>query len=515
MQTWLRNYSLPILSGILVGTSYIPFPPWATLFALVPLWYWWLKQTSWKKIWWGGWCTQFVLSLIGFNWVAHTVHEFGHLPWPLAALVLVLFCGFANLQVPLAGLVWWFACQKLKLDRFVSVWLLVSCAILTELAYPMIFDWHMGYMYLAAHLPAAQLAEWIGFRGLSSLTYLINGIVLAYVLQPKFRKPAAAAIVILLIGMNGLGILLHKRLSPPDASAKVLLVQANIGNLEKQEAEKGDLFRQSILDTYLNLTEAGLKARHPDLVVWPETAFPHFLNEPYFDSTGYARQLAEFVKTRQINLVTGGYGYNPQTQQITNSMYFIGQDGLMKDQSYSKTVLLAFGEYMPGASWFPLLQQINSEIGNFARGEGPAVRRMDGLALGPLICYEGLFDDFARSLAVQGSQILINITNDSWYGKWQQPYQHMYMTLARAIESRRPIIRDTNTGISTIARADGTILAQSPLHEPWQSLYDVPYYSRPAPTFFMGAGYYFSWALMLALAALSIWRGRSASIKKS
>lgn len=510
MQGRIRNYSLPILSGILIGTSYIPFPPWATLFALVPLWHWWLKQTSLKRIWWGGWCTQFVLSLIGFNWVAHTVHEFGHLPWPVAVLVLVIFCAFANLQVPLAGLLWCWLCHQLKINRVGALWLLVAFGIFTEIAYPMIFDWHMGYMYLAAGLPAAQVAELIGFRGLSAMTYLFNGLILAVVLQPKWRAPSTALLVVLFLGLNGLGHYLKTRLPSPDAKASIELVQANIGNLEKQEAEKGAYFRQSIIDTYLKLTESGLKTSRPDFVVWPETAFPHFLNEPYFTSTAYARQLTEFVQSHQIRLVTGGYGYNAETEQITNSMFFIGADGLMTDESYSKTVLLAFGEYMPGAKWFPVLQQINSEIGNFARGRGPEVRRLDSFKLGPLICYEGLFDDFARSLANKGAQILINITNDSWYGKWQQPFQHMYMTLARAIESRRPIIRDTNTGISTVALADGTILNQSPLHQPWQSLYDVPYYISPPKTFFMGLGYYFSWALIVVLAVIGIWRGRRA-----
>src|SRR6185437_13880186 len=87
-QNFLMKRALPsILSGILIGTSYIPFPPWAIFFCFVPLWITWFDEKSWWEIFWTGWATQFVLALIGFNWIAYTVHEFGHLPW-LAALAV-------------------------------------------------------------------------------------------------------------------------------------------------------------------------------------------------------------------------------------------------------------------------------------------------------------------------------------------------------------------------------------------------------------------------------------------
>ena len=85
-------YLLPVFSGILVGTSYVPFPPWALFFCLVPLWLFWLGEVSWKRILLGGWVAQFVFTLTGFHWVAHTAREFGHLPWIAAALALLLFC---------------------------------------------------------------------------------------------------------------------------------------------------------------------------------------------------------------------------------------------------------------------------------------------------------------------------------------------------------------------------------------------------------------------------------------
>ena len=104
--------------------------------------------------------------------------------------------------------------------------------------------------------------------------------------------------------------------------------------------------------------------------------------------------------------------------------------------------------------------------------------------MGAQICYESLFPEFSRSLANLGAQFIVNVTNDSWYGSWQEPYQHMYMTLARGIEFRRPVLRVTNTGISTVSLASGEILERSPIHQPWTGIYEVPYLTKPTETFY-------------------------------
>ena len=104
--------------------------------------------------------------------------------------------------------------------------------------------------------------------------------------------------------------------------------------------------------------------------------------------------------------------------------------------------------------------------------------------MGAQICYESLFPEFSRSLANLGAQFIVNVTNDSWYGSWQEPYQHMYMTLARGIEFRRPVLRVTNTGISTVSLASGEILERSPIHQPWSGIYEVPYLTKPTETFY-------------------------------
>ncbi|MBE0602134.1 MAG: apolipoprotein N-acyltransferase, partial [Deltaproteobacteria bacterium] len=95
---------MPLLSGLLIATSYIPFPPWAAPFCFVPLWLFWLREPSTRKILWGGWLAQFVLCGIAFHWIPRTIHDFGGLPWAAGAGALALFAAFGHLFLVLSGL---------------------------------------------------------------------------------------------------------------------------------------------------------------------------------------------------------------------------------------------------------------------------------------------------------------------------------------------------------------------------------------------------------------------------
>ena len=179
MRSRLSSYRLPLLSGLFLGTSNIPFPPWALLFCFVPLWLFWLREGSVRKILWGGWLAQFLFCLIGFHWVAHTAHEFGHMPWPAALLVLLLFCAFGHLFFVLAGLAFALLRDRLGLSRTAQLGLLPCVTALCWRTVPMIFPWNLGYPWLGARLPAFQLAEFVGFEGLGVLTLFLNLALLA------------------------------------------------------------------------------------------------------------------------------------------------------------------------------------------------------------------------------------------------------------------------------------------------------------------------------------------------
>jgi apolipoprotein N-acyltransferase len=501
----MKHATLAILTGLLFGTSYIPFPPWAILFCLVPLWSCWLREKSLSSIFWTGWIAQFVFNLVGFNWVAYTIHEFGHFPWPAAVLVLFAFCGIANLFIPLVGVLWRLFCEKLQLQDDSRIWALVLFTAVGERTFPMIFKWNFGYPWLWGGFPAVQLTDIFGFAGLSTLTLVLNGLMLQAWWRRHQRQrwwPFALASLGLFATLNLWGHFHGQGQGGGDRQLRFLLVQGNIGNDEKLMAEQGPAFRDTVINRFGNLTLEGLHSEGPaDFAVWPETAFPELIETPTL-SFGYPLKLKNLILASHTKLITGGYSRLRKTGQITNSFFVLGDNGEWLAPPYHKTILLAFGEYLPGGEWFPSLYKWLPEVGNLGRGPGPTVLDAGGVKIGAQICYEGLFDWFARDLANAGAQVLVNITNDSWYDKWEEPNQHAYMTLAHAIEVRRPLVRSTNTGISTVALASGEIMTLSPVHQEWFHRFEVPYSSEPQITIFMRWGY---WLAPLLIALGLIW----------
>lgn len=507
-----RLIFLSLLSGVLIGTSYIPFPPWAIFFGFVPLIFVWRSATSYRQVFFSGWVCQATLTLIGFNWVAHTIHEFGKMPQPVAFVGLFLFASFANLYVPLSGAFWFFLKRRLRLAPQWDVPLILPLLALGESIYPMIFDWNFGYTWLWQKWPAAQVSEWIGFHGLSHFSIMSN-LVFFYLardwfvnrnlrLSPPHRYLLAAWLSVFL-AMNGIGAWLKHRLPAPDQSVRVLITQANIGNAEKHLAKYQYRFMSKILERYLVLTQTKLSDTQKfykdtnkkiDFALWPETAYQDSLvAKP--PKKSLQLNLEREIARMNLPVITGGYGLR-NFNQPTNSLFFFNSMGQVLDKQYDKTMLLAFGEYLPGAVWFPQLKELLPLVGDFARGFGPKVIEFEGRKIGPQICYEGLFSWFTRDLANQGADLIVNVTNDSWYGSWQEPYQHLFMTLARALEIRRPLVRSTNTGISTAILANGEILEMSPLHREWAGVLELQYVSKAPQTFFMGFGYWLSFVLL-------------------
>src|SRR5689334_11971644 len=138
VKSTMQNILLAILCGVLVGTSYIPFYPWALAFAFVALWIAWLNDPRPKKVFFHGWLAQFVYTIIGFHWIAGTAMEFGSLHWSLAYLAVLLFASFANLHLALAGLVWSYVNQRRNLTEFASLLFICIGFFIGEILWPTI-----------------------------------------------------------------------------------------------------------------------------------------------------------------------------------------------------------------------------------------------------------------------------------------------------------------------------------------------------------------------------------------
>ena len=322
----------------------------------------------------------------------------------------------------------------------------------------------------------AQWAEWVGFRGLSLLTWFANGSFAWLWLRSEARREASflgragglavPLAILLLIDLGGY----LTRPKQDGALRRVLIVQANIGNPEKLNARSFHEVRGPILERHLKLTREGFnraaeKSESPDFVVWPETAIPARF-DPQFLYEHYQQTTLAVANEISRPIVFGAYSQNIGERSEYNAVFHANRQGHVLE-NYRKTKLLAFGETFPGADLFPVLRDWIPTISEFGRGTGPNVMNVEGIKLGVQICYEGLFPDFSRALVNLGAQVLLNVTNDSWFGKHFEPHQHFLMTAARAIEVRRPIIRATNTGISTVVQADGSFETLSPVQSEW------------------------------------------------
>ena len=516
-------YRLPIFSGILNGLSYIPFPPWALLFSFVPLWIFWLKEKSLKHVFIGGWWTQFVFCLMGFSWLPQTIKKFGGFPLPVAFFLFLIFCSLFHLYIPLAG--WFCAFIRKKThtrvsDHIVFIFCLPAFLSLGQLLFPHFFPWNYAAAWMWVKLPIVQLADLIGFQGISVLTLFFN---LFFFFAWRNKRSFFAILIltfafVLFSYLNYLGWSRKESLPVPDSKAQVLIVQGNLGgNLARQY---GNQYQEHALDTYIHLTRKALEhysGAKVDFVVWPEVAFIDVLSSvakgeergwrpkqakkkteesifgkkrkkpvSYFSypEQKRARKLRAFLKENRIALITGAYGKERFFGSVFNGLFLIGREGRNEDTPYYKTHLLAFGEHTPGSKWFPFLKSWLPQVGNLLEGYGPEVKFFNGFKVGPQICYESLFPSFSRELSYQGAEFFVNLTNDSWYDKYQQPYQHLYLAAGRAIEFRRPFIRSTNTGVSEVILADGRRMNSSPIAKEWWHLYSVPYNKNPKPTFY-------------------------------
>ena len=510
----------PVLSGILTGTSYIPFPPWAVFFCYVPLWLFVLNQKKLKPILLGGFLCQFVVTVIGFNWVAYTLGEMGF-SWIYVCLFFLIFIGFANLHIPLS-LFCWFISHKIlekkkhSLNGSLCMYLLlpVYFALCTEY-YPMIFEWHLGYTWFYAKWPAAQTAEIWGFQFLNTLTLFSNlfSLVLAqwFFYLRRFQRGKASAKrknrffffplevllvwVLLFMGLNLYGEYLKYRWPEPDRNIQVLMVQPNIQNeMQDKESWNNFILSKILKETTKHLQQDTLSyqpALPVDFILWPEGAYPYSINQTQVEKGQDPVQ--EWVSVFGVPLVVSAKGSRMgKIKEYTNSVFVFDEKGQLVEAPYDKTVLVPLGEYTPLGKWFPFIDRLLfANQKGFKKGTGAnEVIKLKEWNLGFQICYESLFDWLTRRVVRKGADILINVTNDAWFGNWQEPWQHFYMALSRAIEVRRPLIRGTNSGFSAVVSARGDIFGSMRLGKNFSRIEKVAFYSKGDKTLFVSYGYY-------------------------
>ena len=198
-------------------------------------------------------------------------------------------------------------------------------------------------------------------------------------------------------------------------------------------------------------------------MVWPESPAPFEEDDPRFQHA-----LIAIARQSQAPLVVGNVGmdYSAENQawREYNSALVVGADGARIGR-YDKIHLVPFGEYVPFQKLLFFARKLTGRVSAFDRGEERKVFRLNGHRYGIFICYEAVFADEVREFSQLGAEVLVNISDDGWYGDTSAPWQHLNMARMRAIENRRWLLRDTNNGVTAAIDPYGRVRQSIPRHQ--------------------------------------------------
>ncbi len=472
---------LSVLSGLLIALAFPPWNFWPLIWvALIP-WFFVLGRASSlrtavvQSVW-----LSVLMSILGFHWVAHALAEFGNLPGVVGALGLGLYSLFGEPQFYCFACIFWLrihprvnaAEASARPFRVLSLGVLSACLYVgIDWLCPKTFMDALGHaLWKAKYL--RQAADLGGASLLSFLIFLVNDAIYFNLRGGMFKRVARQKLILALTLCGLFWVYgyfrwdeVHQILKESSQGVQVAAIQANIGDFEKVASEHGvagAAFR--VVESYSDLTKQVLTTDpRPQLVVWPETSYPSIFGKPRSSIDLRLDGLVEgLVNEIKVPLLFGGY----DTQQGKDFNTFFFFSPRQRLQAYHKNILLLFGEYIPGADSFPFIKSSFPQVGNFGRGLGPEVLSVpyldqlgheQSLRIAPIICYEALFSNFVIASARQGGQAIFNITNDGWFGEWGEPQLHLALSTFRSIETRLPLFRSTNTGISALILPDGEI----------------------------------------------------------
>ncbi len=479
-----RNVIYPLVSAMLMALAFPPFSLWPLgLIALVPYLYLLNNVRTLKKAFQVSFLMGMFLIYTGFYWVSDVAVNFGGLPWIVGKIVLFAFSLFGEMQFILFGMIVFLAHKYFKnIKSIFSILLYATIYVGVDYLYPKIFPNSIGHgMY--GWFSFAQIAEVTGVPGITFLmvaanvafTFLFVALKNKTVKAKHWFEVSFILIIMILVSIWG-NHRIHS-LQTIESNFKKLLkvsmIQANIGDVEKLASESGlKSATDKVLNKYKDMSLKAVSDFHPDLIVWPETAYPllytHLQNENA-NRSGSARDqfILDLVKNMQTPLIFGGY--SSDFKKDYNTIFYVTPKGEQKGL-YRKNILLAFGEYVPLGPLGPIVQNIIPTIADFGRGLGPMAfeyvnSQNQTFRFSPQICYEGIDTEFTRACSAKEVDFILNVTNDSWFGKSAEPYIHFMITAFRTIELRIPLVRTTNTGFSARIDMTGKITHQSNLFE--------------------------------------------------
>lgn len=470
----LKPYASLILGGFLYTLAYpniwgVIIPP-ANLVGVGILFLSFLKNASLKENLKSYLIFNLTIVILSFTWITQTLMEFGQLHFIIAAFANILFIFILNIHYWALIFILWMIRKYLPNYKILNTATgsTLAAIFLTLLEYyvPQQFPVMLGqpWIVLGEYL---GLAPYLGLPAFSFFGYLLISELIRKKTLNTFSKINITAVILFIL----LNPLFNKNYFENSSPKKfnIRLVQANISNFLKVDSETGRTASvREVLSRYEKLSKESFKnGKKIDLIVWPETAypFPIYTNKIDKEKTQIPDIFNRIIKQTNAEMLFGGYDHykkNPDGSFYRteyNAAIHLNQKGLFAE-AYHKHILIPFGETLPlGPLTETASKYFDQMMAFFAIGDTtPVFHTKSGIKFIANICYEILQPEFLRSSMNEATELphmMINLTNDSWYGNTTEPEQHLFLARWRALEFKVPILRSTNTGISTYIDTDG------------------------------------------------------------
>jgi apolipoprotein N-acyltransferase len=448
---------LPILTGVFLVASFPRFNQgYLAWIAFIPLIVYVARTKRVKAAFLGGFIAGFIQFFVLLIWMPAVLVHYGGLSavqawFAYTLLVVVLACYPAVACGIVKGLVCHAGDACILLFPF--VWVLSDYA----LSFSPIggFPWLLAGYSQSRFLSIIQIADITGIYGISFLV-IWPGTAIYWLFQKRGRGafawiPAWTALVFV-VGCVVYGAVALAKWEHVSTHYQGAMLQENLSSDDTQ-----GVLREKFEHGYARMAD---QIQAADLLILPESPSPTF-----FESDPQYRQtLEQLAKRFPLGLVFNNvrHAEDEGDWRYFNSAYFMDKNGVLKG-IYDKIHLVPFGEYLPLASIFSFVQVISKDVGTFAAGTDYRLVNIGGHPANAIICFEAVFPDLVRRFVAEGSQLIINLTNDAWYGDSAAPYQHIAIARLRAVENRRFLLRAANSGISAIIEPSGRFRDATPI----------------------------------------------------
>lgn len=466
-----------------------------------------------------GYLCGFLWYLGSCFWIYQTMYLYGGLPKPVSFGITILFSLYLGLYHALFAVLFTLV-RRARVGTAAAIGCAPFLWVAVELARGRLtgFPWNLLGNVLVGNLFVTRLAPVAGVLGISFLVAAANSGLAWFafgVHRSKWLVPGAALAVI--AGLQAARSSGAATISPALQTAVLMQENLSVGatgreapvlsvqdELTKFTAASQAPRRIEGFSGTIFFGDRGESLPHPELIVWPEAPSHFQSNDPAFQAT-----MSALAKTSGAPLIVGSLGVDNATESTRGYSLYDSASLFSATGSYSgrydKIHLVPWGEYVPFKAIFSFAEKLTEGVGNMDQGQSRTVFNTGGHTYGIFICYESIFGNEVREFAKNGAEVLVNISDDGWYGESGAPWQHLNMVRMRAVENHRWILRSTNTGVTTAIDPLGRVALEAPRHV--RAAFAFPFGYQQDTTFYTRHGDWFAYlcSLVTVLAVLFAW----------